>query len=108
MKRTAKGAMRHALNSKLLSRWRRGPHPSRAVDAELEAARARLGRRQHLLARFLAEPAFENDVRRDPISMARRFGAPESYTQWLAALAPERVAAFRRTQHMKRSVGGSE
>lgn len=90
---------------KLLDRWRRTSRSHKRTDPELDAARARLGSQQGMLARFLADPDFERAVRANPVAEAARRGVPTTYAQWLSALDEERVAAFRRTQHMKRSAG---
>jgi hypothetical protein len=63
-----------------------------------------LAARQALLARFLDDPAVERRAREDPDGIAREAGVPASYAQWLAALDPRRVTAFRRSRAHKDAV----
>ena len=57
--------------------------------------------RQRLLARFLDDPAFEAQVRKDPKRAAAAHGFELAFARWLAQLDPVRVRAFRKSQVVK-------
>jgi hypothetical protein len=61
------------------------------------------------MARFLAEPEVEREVRRDPAAAAARHGVSVEIARRLAALDPRRVEAFRASAaHKARVRGGAK
>jgi hypothetical protein len=67
----------------------------------MSTARQRLARSQRLMASFLDDPAVEAAVRSEPARVARESDVPEEEVARLAAIAPERVAAFRASRAHK-------
>ena len=60
-----------------------------------------VAQRQTLIARFLDDPAFEAELRRDPRRIAATHGFELALVRWLAALPRYRVEGFRRSQAVK-------
>ncbi len=60
-----------------------------------------LAKRQALMAKFLDDPFFERRVRQAPEAVAGGMRVELEFVQWLLALDPKRIAAFRRSQNAK-------
>ena len=60
-----------------------------------------LATRQAVLARFVDDADFEQEVRSHPDRVAVELNVDQGYVRWLARLPHNRVAAFRASQRVK-------